>query len=324
MKPTALLRRLCVLALCVGGAAHAAWPERPVTLVAGFAPGGATDIAARLIARSLSDALAQTVLVENRTGFGSNIAASAVARAAPDGYTFYVGSIANAINRALYKNLDYDLQRDFDAVALLGSTVKILVVHPALPIQSAGDYLARARQHPGELTCASSGNGSAVHLACELFKLLTGSDIMHVPYRGSGPAIVDLLGGQVDSMFDNLASSIAHVQSGRLRALAVDARERLAELPDVPTLVESGLPDLAVESWFAILAPAGVSPDIVATLNQAINAALASQPMRSAYAANSFMPPPQPNTAASAQAFIVAEIRKWDTVVRQAGLDVAQ
>jgi len=315
----------CAAALIVGATPAAAannYPQQAITLVVGYAPGGATDIVARLMAKSLSETLKQPVLVENRSGFGSNIGAEVVARAKPDGYTLLVGSIANTINRALYKKLNYDFQSDFEPVAMLASITNVLVVHPSVPVHSVQDYIAAAKKSPGKLTCASSGNGSSIHMSCELFKMVTGTDILHVPYRGSGPAVVDLLGGQVDSMFDNLPSSLQHVQAGKLRALGVTAPERIAALPAVPTLMESGLSDFSVQSWFAVMAPKGTPPEVIAKLNQAINAALASATMQQSYATNAFMLPTTPNTSARTRDFINTEITKWAQVVKSAHLEM--
>jgi len=308
----------------VAGAAGAApaYPERPVTLVVGYAAGGATDIVARLVAKSLSESLGQPVVVENRSGSNSNIGAEAVSRAKPDGYTLYVGSIANTINRSLYKKLNYDFEKDFEPVALLATIPNILVVHPKLPIHSVQEYVAYAKKNPGKLTCASSGSGSSIHLSCEMFKMETGTDILHVPYRGSGPAVADLLGGQVDSMFDNLPSSLPHVQAGKLRAVGVTSPQRVANAPDVPTLAESGLSGFSVQSWFAVMAPAGTPAEIVAKLNQTINAGLASESMRQSYASGGFVAPAAPNTSAQLRDLIASETAKWRKVVETAGLEV--
>jgi len=270
----------------------------------------------------LLPAFKQPVVVENRSGFGSNLGAEAAARAKPDGYTLLVGGINNAINRSLYKKLNYDFQRDFEPVARLASFANMLVVHPSVPVHSVQEYIAAAKKDPGKLTCASSGNGSSIHMSCELFKMVTGTDILHVPYRGSGPAVIDLLGGQVDSMFDNLPSSLQHVQSGRLRVLGVTSPQRVTQLPEVPTLIESGLADFTVQSWFAVMAPKGTPAAIVAKLNEAINAALASESMQQSYAASAFIAPPAPNTIERTRAFIAAEIDKWAQVVKSARLEM--
>jgi len=314
----------CAFMAALTPPAHAAdtYPQRPITMIVGYAPGGATDIVARLLAKSLSDTFGQPVVVENRSGFGSNLGAEAAARAKPDGYTLLVGSIANTINRALYKKLNYDLKTDFEPVAMLASITNMLVVHPSVPVHSVQEYIAAAQKNPGKMTCASSGNGSSIHLSCELFKMVTGTDILHVPYRGSGPAVIDLLGGQVDSMFDNLPSSLQHVQSGRLRVLGVTSPQRVTQLPDVPTLIESGLADFTVQSWFAVMAPKGTPAAIVAKLNEAINAALVSESMQQSYAASAFIAPPAPNTTETTRAFINTEITKWAQVVKSAKLEM--
>ncbi|RBL79530.1 tripartite tricarboxylate transporter substrate binding protein [Streptomyces cavourensis] len=309
-------------ALTLGGAASAAkpYPERPVTLVVGYAAGGATDIVARLVAKALTEELGQTIVVENKTGANSNIGAEIVSRAAPDGYTLYVGSIANTINRSLYTQLNYDFVKDFKPIGLLATIPNILVVNPKVPIKSVQEYIAYAKKNPGKLTCASSGSGSSIHLSCELFKMRTGTDILHVPYRGSGPAVADLLGGQVDSMFDNLPSSLPHVQAGKLRAIGVTSPERLPAVPDVPTLAESGLPGFDVESWFGLMAPAGTPQAVVDRLNQAMNKALANPALQASYKQSGFYAPQPPNTQETFARMIASEIEKWGAVVKSADI----
>ncbi len=309
-------------ALTLGGAALAAkpYPERPVTLVVGYAAGGATDIVARLVAKALTEELGQTIVVENKTGANSNIGAEIVSRAAPDGYTLYVGSIANTINRTLYSQLNYDFVKDFKPIGLLATIPNILVVNPKVPVKSVQEYIAYAKKNPGKLTCASSGSGSSIHLSCELFKMRTGTDILHVPYRGSGPAVADLLGGQVDSMFDNLPSSLPHVQAGKLRAIGVTSPERLPATPDVPTLAESGLPGFDVESWFGLMAPAGTPQAVVDRLNQAMNKALANPALQTSYKQSGFYAPQPPNTQETFAKMIASEIDKWGAVVKSADI----
>lgn len=326
MKTLSLRLTAAAAALAAGLLAGApAWaakpyPDRPVTLVVGYAAGGATDIVARLLAKSLSEALGQTVVVENKTGANSNIGAEIVSRAAPDGYTLYVGSIANTINRTLYSKLNYDFVKDFAPVGLLATIPNILVVNPKLPVRTVQEYIAYARAHPGKLTCASSGSGSSIHLSCELFKMKTGTDILHVPYRGSGPAVADLLGGQVDSMFDNLPSSLPQVQADKLRAIGVTAPQRLPATPGVPTLAESGLPGFDVESWFGVVAPAGTPQPVIERLNQAMNQALASPALQASYKQSGFFLPQPPNTPATFSKKIASEIDKWGAVVKNAKL----
>lgn len=311
---------LAALAFTAPGWAAKPYPERPVTLVVGYAAGGATDIVARLVAKALTDELGQTIVVENKTGANSNIGAEIVSRAAPDGYTLYVGSIANTINRTLYSKLNYDFIKDFKPIGLLATIPNILVVNPKLPVKTVPEYLAYAKANPGKLTCASSGSGSSIHLSCELFKMQTGTDILHVPYRGSGPAVADLLGGQVDSMFDNLPSSLPHVQAGKLRAIGVTSPQRLPAVPDVPTLAESGLPGFDVESWFGLIAPAGTPQPVIERLNQALNKALADPALVASYKQSGFYAPQPPNTPDTFAKKIASEIDKWGAVVKRADI----
>ena len=308
--------------LVVNGAALAAapYPDRPVTIVVGYAAGGATDIVARLMAKSLTEELGQSFVVENKTGANSNIGAEIVSRATADGYTLYMGSIANTINRSLYSQLNYDFIKDFKPVGLVATIPNILVVNPKVPIKTVQEYIAYAKAHPGKLTCASSGSGSSIHLSCELFKMETGTDILHVPYRGSGPAVADLLGGQVDSMFDNLPSSLPHVQAGKLRALGVTSPKRLDATPDVPTLAESGLAGFDVESWFGLVAPVGTPDAVVKRLNEALNKALASPAVQASYKQAGFYAPQPPNTPQTFGKKIDSEIEKWGAVVKRANI----
>ena len=296
--------------------------DRPVTLVVGYAAGGATDIVARLVAKSLTEQTGQPFVVENRAGANSNIGAEVVAQAPADGRMLYIGSIANTINRTLYRKLNYDLKADFKPVGMLASISNVLVVNPNLPVTSVDQYIAYAKTNPGKLTCASSGSGSSIHMSCELFKILSGTDILHIPYRGSGPAVVDLLGGQVDSMFDNVPSSLQHVKGGKLRALAVTAAERLPSLPEVPTFAEVGVQDFVVSSWFGILAPAGLPDADVERLNKAVNRALETPEVRAAFDKAGFMRPPAPNTPEQFGRFIDTEIARWSKVVKASGASV--
>jgi tripartite-type tricarboxylate transporter receptor subunit TctC len=316
------------LALCGAfiGAAQAAdasgWPSRQVTWVVGYAPGGTTDIIARAIAAALTEQTGQAFVVENRTGANSNIGAELVKRAAPDGYTYFVGSTANAINRTLYKNLDYDIAKDYRSVALLGTVPNLLVVNPRLPIHSVKEYIAYAKEHPGKLTCASSGTGSAIHMSCELFKLQTGTNILHVPYRGSGPAMTDLLGGQVDSIFDNMPTELPNVRAGKLRALGVTTAQRSPSAPDIPTLAESGLPGFSVQSWFGLFAPKGVDAATVDKMNAALNRALASAKVKATFEHAGIMMPAAPNSPAEFGKFVQGEVDRWADVVKRSGAHV--
>jgi len=325
IKLSAATRTACLIAAAAvaSAAAQAApdsYPSRPVTLVVGYAAGGATDIVGRLIAKSLSEELNQTVVVENRSGANSNIGAEYVARAANDGYTLFVSSIANTINRSLYTDMSHDYLVDFEPIGMMASIANVLVVNPKLPIRSVEEYIQYAKDRPGELTCASSGVGSSINMSCELFKLQTGTDILHVPYRGSGPAVADLLGGQVDSMFDNLPSSLPHAQAGKLRALATTMDQRVDSLPDVPTFTESGLKDFVVQSWFGLSAPKGTPEAVITKLNEALNKSLQSPEVVTAFENNGYVAPPPPNSAQSFAAFGKEEVDRWERVVRNANL----
>jgi len=300
--------------------AQTAYPARPITMVVGYAAGGATDILARLIAKSISEELKQTVIIENRAGANSNIGAEYVSRAKNDGYTLYVGTIANTINKALYKDLRYDFMKDFEPVGMMATISNVLVVNPKRPFETVDEYIDYARKNPGDLTCASSGIGSSIHMSCELFKIQTGTNILHVPYRGSGPAVADLLGGQVDSMFDNLPSSLAHIKAGTLRPIATTTANRVDALPDTPTFAEKGVKDFLVQSWFGINAPAGTPASIIQTLNQALNDALKKPEVIKAYQTNGFTAPPPPNSPESFRQYAQSEVDKWALVVEKANI----
>jgi tripartite-type tricarboxylate transporter receptor subunit TctC len=325
-------RRTCGLAaLLLGGLlpgsssagdAPPRYPERAVTLVVGYAAGGATDTVARLIARSMSEDLGQSIVIENKSGASSNVGAESVARAKPDGYTLYVGTIANTINRTLFRELNYDFVEDFTPVGRIANITNVLVVNDNSPVKNLQEYIAFAKAHPGQLTCASSGIGSSIHLSCELFKMRTQSEILHVPYRGSGPAVSALLGGQVDSMFDNLPSSLPHIQAGKLRAIGVTSLATATVAPDIPTISEAGLPGFEMDSWFGLMAPAKTPPEVVARLNAGLNKALASPAVRKAYAELGYSAPDNNNSPESFGQLISAEIEKWGSVIRAAKLQV--
>lgn len=303
-------------------AASPQYPDKPVTLVVGYSAGGATDRVARMIAKELDDISGQRFIVDNKPGANSNIAAAYVAGQPANGYTIFVGSVANTINRALYKNLNYDILTSFEPVVLLTTISNILVVNPNLPVKTVQEYINYAKSHPGKMTCASSGNGSSIHLSCELFKMQTGTDILHVPYKGSAPAVRDVIGGQVDSMFDNLPSSIPQVRAGKLRALAVTAEEPVPFAPGVPTVSQSGVKGFAVTSWFGFYAPKGTPKAIIDKLNSMVNKALKSAEIKKGYEEAGFMLPPAQNTPALLGQRTQAEVNKWAKVVGTAGLQV--
>ncbi len=299
------------------------YPSKPVKLVVGYAPGGATDIGARLIADALGKDLGQSFIVENRPGANSNIGAEYVVRAPADGYTLFVGSISTAINQGLYTKLGFDAGKDLVPVAQLNVVPNILAVSAKLPVNSVAEYIAYGKQHPDKLTCASPGSGSSAHLGCELFKLKTGTSILHVPYRGSGPAVSDLLGGQVDSMMDNLPPLLAQIRAGKLKGLAVTTAARVDFASDIPTVAESGVPGFEVAAWFGVFAPAGTPAQVVVTVNNAINRALNANPdVRAKYQSNGFMLPPAPNSPASFQRFFNSEIKRWAEVAQATHLKI--
>jgi tripartite-type tricarboxylate transporter receptor subunit TctC len=297
-------------------------PDRTVTIVLGYPAGGATDRVTRLAAKALSEQTGQSFIVENRAGANSNIGAEYVSRTKPDGYTLYVGTIANAINRTLYTKLNYDILEDFTPIGLLASVPNVLVINPKLPINSVPEYIAYARTNPGKLTCASAGSGSSIHLSCELFKIKTNTNILHVPYKGSGPAVADLMGGQVDSMFDNLPSALPHIKSGKLRALGVTSPDRVVIAKELPTLSQAGLPDFAVMSWFGLFARAGTPKPIVDKLNAELNRALNDPAMRETFIEAGFVSPTPPNSPQQFDAFTQGEIARWRKVINTTGIKV--
>jgi tripartite-type tricarboxylate transporter receptor subunit TctC len=258
--------------------------------------------------------------VENKAGATSDIAAEFVARSAPDGHTLFLASTANTVNRSLRRSPSYDVLTDFAPVGLVATTANVLVVHPGIPVRNFQEFIAYAKSNPDRLSCASSGVGSTTHLSCELFNMAMGTDILHVPYRGSAPALTDLLGGEVTCMFDNMPTSLPHIRSGRLNAMGVTTVIRSPLAPDIPTLSESGLPDFAVESWFGLLAPAGTPPETIARLDQALRRTVASAELRHAYAQNGYVPPPEPGSPNLFGALIASEVDKWGQVIKAAGL----
>ncbi len=259
---------LAVTALVPLHAGAQAYPTKPIRLVVPYAPGGATDIISRAVAIELSKTLGQAVNADNRPGAGANLGSELVARSAPDGYTLLTSaSSLHGITPFLYKKLSYDPNKDLVPVIVLAGFANVLVVNPGVPANSVKDVVTLVRASPGKMTCASSGSGSTIHMSCEMFKHMLGVDITHVPYKGSGPAVIDLMAGQVNMMFDNIPSSITHIRSGTLRALATTGAKRSPMLPDLPTIAESGVPGYESTAWFGIAVPAGTPKDIIARLN---------------------------------------------------------
>ncbi len=294
-----------------------AYPSNPVRIIVGYAPGGAQDILARLIGQALSERLGQPFVVENRPGAGGNIATETVVKAPPDGYTLLLLNTPDAINATLYDNLSFNVVRDIAPVADIVHLPAVMVVNPALAPKTVAEFVAYTKSNPGKVNMASAGVGSSGHLAGELFKMMTGADMVHVPYRGGAPALTDLLGGQVQVFFGVVASSMGHIRAGRLRALAVTTATRSPSLPDVPALAES-VPGYEASGWSGIAAPRDTPKDIIDTLNRAINAALAD-PKTSAQLV-ALGGTSSPGSAADFASFVVHETQKWRDVVRSANI----
>ncbi len=300
--------------------AFAAYPDHAIRLVVGFSAGGTTDVVARILAKEMGDALGQPVVVENRPGAGSNIGTELVARADPDGYTLYMVAVTSAINQTLYKNLRFDLVKDFAPVALAVKVPNVLVVNPSVPVKSVKELVDYAKANPGKLNFASSGSGTSIHMAGEMFKQIAKIDVAHIPYKGSAPALTDLMGGQVQFMFDNMPSAWPHVEAGKLRALAVTTADRSKSAPDLPTLKESGFPQFDVSSWFGVLAPKGTSPDIVNKLNGVIETALFKKDVVERFEGLGAVP--VKTTPAEFGQFIQSEVNSWAKVVKASGATV--
>jgi tripartite-type tricarboxylate transporter receptor subunit TctC len=297
-----------------------AFPARPVKIIVPFPPGGSADAAARIVAEKTSDEWKQPVLVENKPGAGTTIAAAFVAGSAPDGYMLYLtGPISHAVSAALYKNLSYDAVKSFAAVARVATAPFILVVHPSVKASSVQQLIELAKTKPGALTYASSGSGAAPHLATEMLASLTGTRFVHVPFKGTAPALVALLGAQVDFLIADVAA-IPHIRAEKLRALAVTTAKRSALVPEIPTVAESGVPGFDVPSATGILAPAGTPREIVAKINASINRALATEDVRRRLNSQGFEPAPA--TPEEFGAFLASEVRKYAKVVRDAGVRI--
>jgi tripartite-type tricarboxylate transporter receptor subunit TctC len=306
--------------------AQTTWPTKPVKIVVPFAPGGTTDILARAMAPELSKAFGQPFVVENRAGAGGNVGADAVAKSAADGYTILMGTVGtHGINKALYAKMPFDSQKDFAPITLVAGVPNVMVMNAdkakALGIHSVTDFIRYAKANPAKFSMASSGNGTSIHLAGELFKSRTGIFMTHIPYRGSGPALLDLVGGTVDVMFDNLPSALPQVKAGKLKAFAVTSAARSAAVPDLPTIEEAGkLPGFDASSWFGLLAPAGTPPDVVSRIQQEVAKSLGSTAMKEKLLAQGAIP--GGNTPEQFNAFINAEHVKWAQVVKASGAKV--
>ncbi len=308
--------------------AQAAWPARPIRIVVPFPAGGTTDILARAMAPELQKALGQPVVVDNKPGAGGNTGTAEVAKSPADGYTLLMGTVGtHAINASLYPKLPYDPVKDFVPVALVAGVPNVLVMNPAsmqrYGVASVPDLVRAAKAHPGKLNYASSGNGTSIHLSAELFKSMTGTYMLHIPYRGSGPALIDLMGGSMDLMFDNLPSAMPHIRSGKLKALAVTSAARSPALPDVPTVAEAGgkaLEGFEASSWFGLLAPAGTPAEAVQRVGQETAKALATPAIKERLQAQGALP--SGIGSVEFAKFIAAESAKWAKVVKASGARV--
>jgi tripartite-type tricarboxylate transporter receptor subunit TctC len=297
------------------------FPDRPAKLVIPFPPGGPLDTIGRAIAQKLGEAWGQSVVVENKPGAGGNIGADYVAKSAPDGYTVVMGALStHAVNPSLYPSMPYDAIKDFAPITLVAITPNVLVVNPQLPVHSVQELIAYAKAHPGKLAFGSGSNGSAGHLAGELFKVDAGVEMVHVPYRGAAPAMQALLAGDTQLMFDNLASAMPQVKAGKLRALAVTTAQRSPLVPELPTMAESGLPGFDISTWFGLLAPAGTPPAIVAKWNAAVTKILAAPDLRERLAKQGAQA--APDTPEAFAKFIAAELPKYARIVKASGAKV--
>ncbi|ANN76660.1 tripartite tricarboxylate transporter substrate binding protein [Bordetella flabilis] len=310
----------CSLAWCViaPGVAQAAFPDRPLRLVVPFPPGGGTDLIARQLAEGMTQDLKQTVIVENRGGGSTIIGTEAVAKAAPDGYTLLLATFAHAVNPALHAKLPYSTFDAFAPVALIGRSPNVLVVAPKSPFKTVQELLAYARAHPGKLTFGSYGNGTSAHLAGEMFKSLAHVNMVHVPYRGSGPALTDLMGGQIDIMFSTVSSVSQLVKSGQLRALAVTSAQRSPSHPDWPTVAESGVPGYIVESWYGVYAPAGTPAGAIARLNSALKAAVQAPNFRRNVEEEGLVL--DVGDPSQLSGFVRSEADRWSRIIKDAGI----
>jgi tripartite-type tricarboxylate transporter receptor subunit TctC len=320
IKSVARAVGLALLWVAAPGLLAQSWPAKPVRYIVPFPPAGTADILTRWVAEKLSPALGQQVIVENRAGAAGAVGTEIVAKAPPDGYTILMGTVAQTISETLYTKQPFSFARDLAPVALVARVPNVMEVHPSLPVKTVKEFIALAKARPGQINYASSGSGTSIHMSGELFKMLTRVDINHIPYKGSGPALIDLVGGHVSVMWDNLPSSMPHIKSGRLRPIAVTTAARYPGLSELPTIAESGLPGYEASSWFGVVAPAGTPREIVTRLNTEINRALNLPDMRERFAQQGAIP--GPGTPEDFGNLIRSEIAKWAKVVKASGAKV--
>jgi len=308
------------MAAVAGSATAQTWPAKPVRLVVPYPAGGPTDIVARMIGQRLQTQTGQPFVIENRAGAGGNTGAEVVARSAPDGYTLLVATTAHAINPSLFKNLGYQFSRDFAPISQLTSGPLVVVVHPGVAARTIPELIALAKATPGRMNFGSSGNGQSTHLSAELFNAMAGTQIRHIPYKGSAPALADLIGGQTQVMFDTMLSAMPHVRSGKLRALAVTSARRSAAAPDLPTVAEAGLAGFEAIAWNGLVAPAGTPREVLARVSAELRSALEQPEVRERFEAQGFTA--AWSTPEVFSAFIATEIDKWGRVVKTSGATV--
>ena len=314
-----LLRAVLTAALCAAGAATAQdYPSRPIRLVVPFPPGGASDILGRVVAERLGPLYGQNVVVENRPGASGHVGAQMVAKSPGDGYTLMIGTIGIHAAYASYRKLAYDPSAELQPILVLGEGANIVLVPAASPYKNFGDFMADAKANPGKINYATAGPGSSVHMVTALFEVMSGARMTHVPYKGSGPALIDVIGGQVQVMFDNLSSGLPHVKSGKARVLAVTSAKRDPKLPEVPTIAEAGLPGYAATSWFTLAAPRAMPAALVEMVNKDVLRALAAPEAAARFDALGIVF--TPNSPAEAAAFFESETAKWNRVIEAANL----
>ena len=321
--PRGLSRRELLLgagsvALSGAGWAQGTWPSKPVTIVVPFPAGGGTDAFARPLFALMTKNLGKQFVIDNKGGAGGTVGAGVAAKAAPDGYTFFMGAVHHAIAPAMYPKLDYNLETDFIPIGLIGAVPQVIVVNPQrVPVNDLQGLLAYVRKNPGKLNYASAGNGTSHHLAGELFKLQTQTFITHIPYRGAGPALQDLIAGQVDILFDGLASSATHIRNGRIKALAVASPKRAPGFPEIPTTAEAGVPSYVVSTWYGLWAPKGTPKEIVDRMRAELGKALTSDELKAAW--NGLGAETPDMMGESFGRFVSSEIKRWAEVVKSSG-----
>ena len=314
--------RFCLLLLCFAASSVSAqsYPAKPIRFVVPYAPGGSSDVIARILGQKLGEALGQTFVVDNRPGAGSMLGTDIVAKSVPDGYTVILSDMPHTINPSIYSKVPYDPVKDFSPITIVGTSAMFLFVNPSMPAQNLKDYIALAKSQPGKITIGSGGNGTTTHLSAELFQSGAGIRLNHVPYKGAGPALADVIAGQIQSTFTSMATAAPHVKAGKLRVLGVTSAKRLPPLPNVPTFAENGVKSFVVEHWWGIMAPAGVPKPVVDKLHAEIVKAVNSSDVRERFAALAVEP--VTNTPGQFRALLASDVKRWANVVKDAGIKV--